>query len=91
MSRILLELPMIREIAEQNEEEDFRFRNYIKGFRGSDKRLDEIVEVTTKVVWEQIDCLHCANCCKTMYIEVTQADSKRLAKRLEMTVKAFKE
>lgn len=40
--------------------------------------------------WKKIDCLSCANCCKTMSPTYTQADIKRISKHLGMTTAAFK-
>jgi uncharacterized protein len=42
-------------------------------------------------VWQQIDCLACANCCKTMTPTYTKADTKRIAAHFNMTPKALHE
>lgn len=55
------------------------------------KRLDEIVAVSEKEVWQEVDCLTCANCCKTMTPTYTPGDIRRISAHLGMTVKAFKE
>jgi uncharacterized protein len=44
-----------------------------------------------KRAWKEVDCLSCANCCKTMSPTYTPADIKRIAAHLDMTTKAFKE
>ena len=43
-----------------------------------------------KEIWNEIDCLSCANCCKKMTPTFTTADIKRIADFLKMTVKDFK-
>lgn len=41
-------------------------------------------------VWKEMDCLACANCCKTMSPTFTQVDIKRIATHLNMGVEEFK-
>lgn len=41
-------------------------------------------------VWEEVDCLSCANCCKTMTPTFTNKDIKRIATYLKMTPAAFR-
>jgi len=53
--------------------------------------LDKQLAVIDKEVWEEVDCLSCANCCKVMTPTFTNKDMKRIASYLEMTVAAFKE
>lgn len=40
-------------------------------------------------VWKEVDCLSCANCCKTMTPTYTPRDLKRISKHFGMTVKEF--
>ena len=47
------------------------------------KRLAHAVEST-------VDCTACANCCKTMRIQLNGSDIKRLARHTSMSVPAFK-
>jgi uncharacterized protein len=53
--------------------------------------LDALAEVLDKEVWREIDCLSCANCCKTMSPTFTTKDIKRIATHFEITLKEFKE
>lgn len=52
--------------------------------------LDKIAAETDKEVWKEVDCLACANCCKTMTPTYTPADIKRIAAHLKMTAEEFK-
>ncbi len=54
------------------------------------KGLDQLTTVVEKEVWKEVDCLTCANCCKTMTPTYTPADLKRISKHLGMTVDEFK-
>jgi Fe-S-cluster containining protein len=53
--------------------------------------LETLVDQTDKEVWSQVDCLSCANCCKTMSPTYTFQDIKRIAAHLGMRPKDFKE
>lgn len=69
-----------------------RLRNFLtrlekKKIRG----LDNLVAAADKKVWKEVDCLGCANCCKTMSPTYTKEDVKRISNHLEMTEKAFRE
>jgi Fe-S-cluster containining protein len=44
-----------------------------------------------KLVWAKTDCLHCANCCKTMSPTYTPEDIRRISAHLGMTPTAFRE
>src|SRR5206468_746907 len=53
------------------------------------KATDAIVQETTDEVWSQIDCMKCANCCRTLQVVIDRADIQRLAARLEMKPAEF--
>jgi uncharacterized protein len=53
--------------------------------------LKTITVEADKQAWKEVECLSCANCCKTMSPTYTPADIKRIAAHLDMTTKAFKE
>jgi len=55
------------------------------------KGLDKLAEKIDAEVWKEIDCLSCANCCKTMSPTFTTKDIKRIAAHFEITPKEFKE
>jgi Fe-S-cluster containining protein len=62
--------------------------SYVAFFKGISKkqsrRLDEVVHTLHEEVFEEIDCLDCANCCKSISPMITLRDIERLAKRLRM-------
>ena len=88
--KLITEIPLIRRYSRNNEAADWWFRDYVK-FRlnMSNAELDRVVHETTDAVWKQIDCIACANCCKTLQIEVDADDVRRLAKRVAMPERAF--
>src|SRR5688572_19035988 len=53
------------------------------------KGLSKLTENLEKEVWKEIDCLSCANCCKTMTPTFTKADLKRISAHFGQTVEEF--
>jgi Fe-S-cluster containining protein len=54
-------------------------------------RLHKVMEEIDKEVWQDVDCLACANCCKKMTPTFTPKDIKRSAAHMGMSVNAVKE
>lgn len=52
--------------------------------------LDAMANEIDKEVWQEIDCLSCANCCKTMTPTFTPKDIKRIAIHFEIKPIEFK-
>jgi uncharacterized protein len=53
--------------------------------------MPELVAREDAKVWQKVNCMECANCCKTMTPTFTPADVKRISAHLEMTPKAFRD
>lgn len=53
------------------------------------KSTDRIVSDFHEAVFKKVDCLKCANCCKTTPALVTRPDAKRIAKHLSIPPKTF--
>ncbi|MEL6254349.1 MAG: YkgJ family cysteine cluster protein [Bacteroidota bacterium] len=53
------------------------------------KKLDQYVSELHEEVFEEIDCLSCANCCKTTSPVFTDRDIERIAKHLRMKPSQF--
>ncbi len=53
--------------------------------------LDKLAADTEKEVWKEVDCLTCANCCKTMSPTFNAKDLKRISAHLNMSVQEFKD
>ena len=88
--QIIREIPLIQRYTRHNEAEDMRFRTFLKvGTDLSNKALDAVVRETTDEIWQQIDCTKCANCCKSLQIEVNKVDIRRLASKTGMSTQQF--
>ena len=55
------------------------------------KNLDYLVQQTHEEVFEKIDCLQCANCCKTTGPLFMEKDIERISKHLKMKPKDFEQ
>ena len=55
------------------------------------KNLDYVVQETHDEVFEEIDCLQCANCCKTTGPLFTEKDIERISKHLRMKPSDFED
>lgn len=53
--------------------------------------LDRMAEQLDAEVWKEVDCLSCANCCKSMSPTFTPTDIKRIATHLGMSPASFKD
>jgi Fe-S-cluster containining protein len=53
--------------------------------------LDQLAEKIDKEVWQEVNCLSCANCCKVMTPTFTVQDIKRISAHLGQTPKEFKD
>src|SRR5258705_1776087 len=67
------------------------FKRFLTGMEKNNSRdLDKLAVLAEKKVWQEVDCLHCGNCCKTMTPTYTQKDIIRIAAYLGMTAADFK-
>ncbi|MBP6430525.1 MAG: YkgJ family cysteine cluster protein [Ferruginibacter sp.] len=66
-----------------------RFLNKVD--KNPPRRLDSLTPAIEKEVWQEVDCLSCANCCKTMTPTYTTEDIKRISAHLGQTPKQFKD
>lgn len=83
-------LRKIEELSRQREDENWRFRCFLKSSDLSAARIDALVQRLCREVTAEIDCTSCGNCCRVMQPVLTTADIKRLAAHLGMTVARFR-
>jgi len=84
------DLVQIREQAAAKEDENWRFRAFLKTrCRLEPEEIDERVFEATRRVWAGIDCTQCANCGKQVRPTLSDEEVDRLARRLEMAREMF--
>ena len=57
--------------------------------KNTPKGLDQLTQKISPLVWKEIDCLSCANCCKTTGPLFTTADIERISKHLRVKPQQF--
>src|ERR1039458_4874504 len=83
-------LVQIRALAKEKEDENWRFRRFVKTECDLDPdEMDQQVFETTRRVWAGIDCTACANCCREVRPTFSEEDMKRLAARLGVSPQQF--
>jgi Fe-S-cluster containining protein len=67
------------------------FRRFLtKLEKNPPKQLTSLTIQLEKEVWQEVDCLSCANCCKTMTPTFNAADLRRISAHFNQTVDEFK-
>src|SRR3984893_17445894 len=85
-----LDLVQIRELAGRKEEENSRFRQFLKtGCRLEPGEIDQRVFESTRRVWAGIDCTTCANCCREMKPSFSDEEGGRVARLLGIERQQF--
>ncbi|MEQ8550843.1 MAG: YkgJ family cysteine cluster protein [Cyclobacteriaceae bacterium] len=74
--------------AEKNKNRFKEKGNLLRKLKGN--KLDDQFHQLHEEVFENIDCLECANCCKTTSPIFLETDIERVAKALKMKVASFK-
>lgn len=59
--------------------------------KAAPKGLNTKIAQLEKEVWQETDCLSCANCCKTMTPTFSPADLKRISAHFRITVEEFQQ
>jgi uncharacterized protein len=77
-----MDLNSFRDKAQNQREENKKF---LQGLKKKDPRkVDDVFHELHEQVFEETDCLTCANCCKTTSPIFYQTDIERVAKSLRM-------
>lgn len=82
-----MDIDHYKKLAEQKSKEHKKFLEQLK--KKPPKNLDYVVEDMHEETFEEIDCLSCANCCKTTGPLFTEKDKERIAKHLRMKISDF--
>ncbi|QDZ60957.1 YkgJ family cysteine cluster protein [Elizabethkingia meningoseptica] len=82
-----MDLKYYEEQARLKHKEHKKFLETLK--KKPPKNLDYVVQETHDEVFEEIDCLQCANCCKTTGPLFTEKDIERIAKHLRLKPSEF--
>lgn len=86
---IITDLQLIKKLAGEREDENWRLRATLKGFKIEE--LDTIIHRLYTDVSSQIDCQTCGNCCRVMHPILKKDDIVRLSSHLSMSQDAFED
>lgn len=82
---------ILKDLKKDFEKNKKQFRSFINR---QENKLDEsdlpLVKKAEKYAWTKVNCLDCANCCKTMSPVYTKEDITRISAHLKMTSAEFK-
>lgn len=82
-----MDLEKLKEEAKKAEPSSQKLFEHLK--RKKPKNLDDVVHELHEEAFQRIDCLKCANCCKTTSPIFYDRDVDRIAKRLRMRPSDF--
>lgn len=71
----------LKKLAKDKQKENNTFYNKLK--KSKPKKLDSSVHELHRLVFEEVDCLSCANCCKSISPMITNRDIDKIAKYLK--------
>lgn len=75
------------DLAKLNYKKTEKTFNYLA--KGNRKKLDDVFQKEHELAFRKIDCLSCANCCKTTSPIFRDVDIKRISKKLNLSISAF--
>lgn len=87
MGKIKIDLELLRQNVKITEPATKELFAKLK--KKQPKQLDSIVHAIHDEVFEELDCLECANCCKSISPVVIDKDVERLAKQFRMKPQQF--
>jgi len=83
------EIDQLKRKAREEQKENKKLFTQLKKMKGAP--LDDFFHEKHEEVFEKVDCLDCANCCKTTSPIFTSKDVDRIAKHLQVKSAAFQE
>ncbi len=70
----------LKQLAEENAQEDYEFRQFLKHHRKlRSEKVDRLVVGISEEVWKTIDCTTCGNCCREVSPLVNEVEVEQLA------------
>ncbi len=79
----MIDLDKLKEDARKRSKENKRFLEKLK--KKKPKDLDDVTAMFHEEVFDYIDCLKCANCCKSISPIIIDRDIDRIARHLKLT------
>lgn len=84
----VVDLRLIEKRAGELHSENLQFSNYLKTLNS--ESVDQIVQEISQTVAQQIDCMKCANCCRSLVVAPNYLDISQLAQTVGLETNEFK-
>ena len=84
-----IDLIKIKEIAKEKEDENWKFRTFLKRHDMPLEQMDSMVHRLYERVSSEIDCTACGNCCREISPSLNQKDIERLSRGLAIPPDQF--
>lgn len=84
------DLNKIKTLSEKNDQENWNFRSFLKGYDATIEEMDSIVYELYQRISSEIDCTKCANCCNKVQPVLDHEDIKKCCEGLRIFVSQFK-
>ncbi len=85
----MIEVKELEKISKSNINENYRFRNYLKG-HADEKELDEQFRELHNKYFKNYDCSKCRNCCKKLGVSMTESELKKICDYYEYDESSLK-
>jgi Fe-S-cluster containining protein len=85
--KIEIDLSRIEQLSQKRDDENSKFRSWLKQYAPDD--IDDLVKTSSQKYFALVDCVQCANCCRSLQTEFKKSDLHTIAKTLEQSIKAF--
>jgi hypothetical protein len=86
---IQTDISKIKDYAQKNERQNWRFRAQLKMMDKTDTEIDSLVVEINDRIMKQIDCKTCANCCKEKSPIVLKDEIFTISNKLEISKEEF--
>ncbi|MFZ3329809.1 MAG: YkgJ family cysteine cluster protein [Candidatus Acidiferrales bacterium] len=84
---IEIDLSRIQQLSQEHDEENWQFRSWLKQY--APDNIDGLVKTLSQKYFALIDCMQCANCCRSLHVEFKKSELHVIAKTLGQSKEAF--
>ncbi len=77
----------IQQLSQEHDDENWEFRSWLK--QNAPDNIDGMVKALSQKYFSLIDCMQCANCCRSLQTEFKKSELHAIAKTLGQSLEAF--
>ena len=87
VTKIEIDLSKIQQLSLERDDENWEFRSWLKQYAPDD--IDDFVKALSQKYFALIDCTQCANCCRSLQLELSGSELHAIAETLGQSIEAF--